>query len=56
MMTVAGGRNSCINSAAGQVVDGIYTFDISGDTLTFGLFHDHCRSRAVFLSMTYTKQ
>lgn len=56
ILTDSGGRKSCINSADGQVVDGIYTYDISGDTLTFGLFHDPCRGRAGFLGLTYTKQ
>lgn len=56
ILTDSGGRSSCINSADGQAVDGIYTYDISGDTLTFGLFHDPCRGRAGFLGLTYTKQ
>jgi len=56
IMIDSGGRNSCVYSAALQVVDGIYTYDISGDTLTFGLFRDPCRSRTGFLGLTYTKQ
>ena len=56
ILTDSGGRNSCINNDAVQVVDGIYTYDVSGDTLTFGLFRDPCHSRAGFLGLTYTKQ
>ncbi len=49
------GRHSCINSADGQVVSGSYTYAISGNTLTFNLFHDSCSARAAFLGLAYTK-
>lgn len=50
------GRHSCINSADGQVVTGSYTYAMSGNTLTFSLFHDPCSDRAALLGLTYIKQ
>jgi hypothetical protein len=35
---------------------GSYTYTMSGNTLTFSLFHDPCSERAAFLDLTYTKQ
>jgi hypothetical protein len=56
IVTDSDGRHSCINSADGQVVSGSYTYAISGNTLTFRLFHDPCSDRAAFLCLTYTRQ
>jgi hypothetical protein len=56
LVTDSDGRHSCVNSADGQVVSGAYTYAISGNTLTFSLFHDPCSDRAAFLGLTYTKQ
>ncbi len=47
---------SCISSAAEKSTIGSYTFTLSGDTLTFSLFHDSCSDRAGFFGLTYTKQ
>ncbi len=55
MVTDPDGSHSCIN-ADGQVARGTYTYTISGNTLTFSLFHDPCSDRAAFLELTYTKQ
>jgi hypothetical protein len=48
--------DSCINGTTGETTSGSYTYTISGNTLTFDLFHDPCSERAAFLMMTYTKQ
>jgi hypothetical protein len=47
---------SCISSATGKITSGSYTYTMSGNTLTFSLFHDLCSDRAAFLGLTYTKQ
>jgi hypothetical protein len=52
----SGGRYSCVNSDIGQVVSGTYTYNISGNTLTFNLFHDPCSDRAAMFSSVYTRQ
>ncbi len=46
---------SCISSAAEQSTSGSYTYTLSGNTLTFSLFHDSCSDRAGFFGLTYTK-
>ncbi len=48
--------DSCISSTTGETLSGSYTYAISANTLTLGLFHDPCKDRAAFLSLTYTKQ
>jgi hypothetical protein len=55
IVTDSDGSHSCINTD-GQEVRGSYTYAISGNTLTFSLFHDPCSERAAFLGLTYTKQ
>jgi hypothetical protein len=52
----SGGRYSCVNSDIGQVVSGTYTYTISGNTLTFNLFHDPCSDRAAMFGLVYTRQ
>jgi len=52
----SGGRYSCVNSDIGQVVSGTYTYTISGNTLTFNLFHDPCSDRAAILGLVYIRQ
>ena len=47
--------DSCINGTSGETTSGSYTYTISGNTLTFDLFHDPCSDRAAFLRLTYTK-
>jgi hypothetical protein len=46
----------CISSATGKITSGSYTYAMSGNTLTFSLFHDPCSDRAACLGLTYTKQ
>jgi hypothetical protein len=48
--------DSCISSTTGETTSGSYTYTMSGNTLTFSLFHDPCSDRAAFLRLTYTKQ
>jgi autotransporter translocation and assembly factor TamB len=48
--------DSCISSTTGETTSGSYTYTMSGNTLTFSLFHDPCSDRAAFLGLTYTKQ
>jgi hypothetical protein len=50
-----GGRYSCIDSSTGEVVNGSYTYDLRGSTLTFNLFHDPCNDRAAFFGLVYTR-
>ena len=47
--------DSCINGTTGDTTSGSYTYTISGNALTFNLFHDPCSDRAAFLRLTYTK-
>lgn len=47
---------SCLSSTTGRIESGSYTYNISGNTLTFSLFHDPCSDRAAFMGLTYTKQ
>ncbi len=48
--------SSCISSAIEKNTSGSYTYALSGNTLTFSLFHDSCSDRAAFFGLTYTKQ
>jgi hypothetical protein len=47
---------SCISSTTEKITSGSYTYTMSGNTLTFSLFHDPCSDRAAFMGLTYTKQ
>ncbi len=47
---------SCMSSAAEKNTSGSYTYILSGNTLTFSLFHDSCNDRAAFFELTYAKQ
>ncbi len=47
---------SCGDSAAEEGTRGSYTYAISGNRLTFCLFHDPCRDRAALFERTYIKQ
>ncbi len=44
---------SCISSE--KSTSGSYTYTLSGNTLTFSLFHESCSDRAGFFGLTYTK-
>ena len=48
--------DSCINGTTGETTSGSYTYTISGNALTFNLFHDACSDREAFLGLTYTRQ
>jgi hypothetical protein len=52
----SGGNYSCINSPAGEIISGAYTYTINGRTLTFNLVHDSCSERAAFLGLSYRRQ
>jgi hypothetical protein len=56
MITDREGPSSCVTSAAAQDGGGSYTYVISGNTLSFSLFHDSCGRRIVLLSPFFSKQ
>ncbi len=51
----SGGNGSCAG-AGDEGARGCYTYTISDNTLTFGLFYDPCSRRVALLTPTYTKQ
>ncbi len=48
---------SCLSTGITEKnTSGSYTYILSGNTLTFSLFHDSCNDRAAFFELTYVKQ
>ncbi|HUL00861.1 MAG TPA: hypothetical protein VLX29_08405 [Nitrospirota bacterium] len=55
MITDIGGSDSCISSVVEQDRGGSYTYNISGNTIAFNLFHDSCSRRIDLLHSPFTK-